>query len=112
MRSYIKIYGPPINKAIKALEKIATDLPQVCIMDSAIVHSMPSGYENIRQYFEVDWPSERCDTIISKYGEELGEYDFFFEWFKNPSPEELNDLIERIDDALTPLGCKYSITTK
>ena len=36
MISYIKIYGPPLLKAIKALEKIAVDMPEVCIMDNQI----------------------------------------------------------------------------
>jgi len=36
MRSYIKIYGPPISKAIKELEKLAIGMPEVCIMDYVI----------------------------------------------------------------------------
>ncbi len=55
---------------------------------------------------------ERCGKIISKSGEMLGDYDFFFEWFKNPSQAEINQLIEKIDEALSPLGCSYTITTK
>jgi len=57
-------------------------------------------------------PQERCSNIISKSSEELGGYDFFFEWFRNPSAEECNKLIEKIDEKLAPLGCKYTITTK
>ena len=55
---------------------------------------------------------ERCESIISNSGEKLGEYDFFFEWFKEPNMDQLNALIERIDEALSPLGCTYKITTK
>jgi len=55
---------------------------------------------------------ERCSNIISGSGQVLGEYDFFFEWFKDPSTEQLNDLIEKIDTALAPVGCRYTITTK
>jgi hypothetical protein len=40
MRSYIKIYGPPILEAIKELEKLAVDLPEVCIMDYVIAHDL------------------------------------------------------------------------
>jgi len=36
LRSYIKIYGPPVYDAIKALEKLAIDVPQACIMDPLI----------------------------------------------------------------------------
>jgi hypothetical protein len=120
--SYIKIYGPPILKAIRELEKIAVDMPEVCIMDT-IMTGVPDytsafsdpGYTS--DYFNqalgsVELKVERCDTIISKSGEKLGEYDFFFEWFTEPSMEQLNELIEKVDEALTPLGCKYTITTK
>jgi hypothetical protein len=120
--SYIKIYGPPVLKAIRELEKIAVDMPEVCIMntimtgvpDYTIAFSDP-GYTS--DYFNealgsVEIEVERCDTIISKAGEKLGEYDFFFEWFTEPSMEQLNELIEKVDEALTPLGCKYTITTK
>ena len=57
-------------------------------------------------------PLKRCGKIISKSGEKVGEYDFYFEWFKDPNQEELHNLIEKIDNALDPLGCKYTITTK
>ena len=59
----------------------------------------------------VEIKTERCDTIISKSGEKLGEYDFFFEWLEKPYTEQLNDLIEKIDEALAPLGSSYTITT-
>jgi hypothetical protein len=120
--SYIKIYGPPVLKAIKELEKIAVDMPEVCIMDT-IMAGIPdystafSDPDYTSSYFSqslgsVELEVERCGTIISKSGERLGEYDFFFEWFTEPTMEQLNELIEKIDAALTPLGCKYTITTE
>jgi len=116
MRSYIKIYGPPVVKAIKALEKVAIDAPEVCIMDTFIEAYMPAfdSREGTMGYFSGlgEIPIERCDKIISKSGEMLGEYDFYFEWFKEPTLTELNDFIEKIDEALAPLGCRYTITTK
>ncbi|MFH0748387.1 MAG: hypothetical protein V1915_00455 [Candidatus Bathyarchaeota archaeon] len=113
MRSYIKIYGPPVSKAIKALEKIAVGTPEVCMMDTILQWDTPNTAEETSDYFQ-PYPidKERCDKIISKSGEQLGDYDFFFEWFRRPSVDELNDLIEKIDDALALLGCKYTITTK
>jgi len=117
MRSYITIYGPPIMKAIKAMEKIAIDMPEVCIMDTVIARSR-SAFDDMTgtmAYFSsipADITVERCNNIISKSGEMLGEYDFFFEWFTEPNMEQLNGLIEKIDEALAPLGCKYTITTK
>ena len=120
--SYIKIYGPPVLKAIKELEKIAVDMPEVCIMDT-VMAGVPdystafSDPDFTSNYFSqtlgsVEFEVERCGTIISKSGEKLGEYDFFFEWFTEPTMEQLNELIEKIDEALTPLGCKYTITTE
>jgi len=135
MKSYIKIYGPPVLKAIKALEKVAVDMPEVCIMDSLISVGIPRilasdvssapvrDMSSVDRSFEV-WTrrylnssgipisGERCKNIISRSGGKLGEYDFFFEWFKEPDSNMLNTLIEKIDQALKPLGCYYKITTK
>ncbi|UCD45875.1 MAG: hypothetical protein JSV27_05160 [Candidatus Bathyarchaeota archaeon] len=120
MRTYIKIYGPPILKSLKVLEKIAIDMPEVCIMDTLIVSGLPdvgSGrlghQEDVSEYFSGigEITKERCDTIISKSSSTLGEYDFFFEWFTGPTMDQLDMLTEKIDEALAPLGCKYTMTT-
>ena len=116
MKSYIKIYGPPVLKTIKALEKIAIGMPEVCIMDTIIEAGPYASWdeeETMAHFSNVGVvPTKRCSKIISKSGEKVGEYDFYFEWFKNPTQEELNNLIEKIDSALAPLECKYTITTK
>jgi hypothetical protein len=123
MKSYIKLYGPPIFKALKALETIAVDMPEVCIMDTPIelglsypvTGSSPSGLstaDGVLSYFGGGISEERCDSIISKSGESLGEYDFYFEWFRQPSMNDVTMLIEKIDEALIDLGVKYTITTK
>jgi len=129
MISYIKIYGPPILEAIKELEKIAVDMPEVCIMNQVIQKDLsPSIARDLGgrtvETFDVTIPGffirrtgvvvdvKRCHSIISKHGKKLGEYDFFFEWHEEPETSQINDLIEKIDDALKPLGCLYTITTK
>lgn len=116
MRSYIKIYGPPYLKAIKALERISLGMPEVCIMDTILATYGALSSEETMSYFTplADSPidEQRCNRIISKYGRRIGEFDFFFEWFGDPTSEQLNGLIERIDSALSPLGCRYTITTK
>ena len=129
MRSYIKIYGPPISKAIKELEKLAIDMPEVCIMDYVIAQDIsPSIAKELdaskvsaeggsvpgffMQRTGIVLPVKRCHSIISKHGQKLGEYDFFFEWFEEPEAVQLDELIRRIDDALKPLDCLYTITTK
>ena len=116
MKSYIKVYGPPTMKAIKELQKIAVDMPDVCIMDTVIAQDLPQfdSVEGTMDFFggPGDITVERCGNIISKSGESLGEHDFYFEWFTEPNMDQLNGLIEKIDEAMTPLGCKYTITTK
>lgn len=129
MISYVKIYGPPLLAALKALEKVAIDMPEVCIMDTTIqvavgAPEIPGASfgagdisfdtpEGVMAFFGVDNISEeRCSNIISKSGESLGEYDFFFEWFTKPTMAQVEDLIEKIDTLLEPLGVKYTLTTK
>ena len=129
MRSYIKIYGPPILEAIRELEKLAVDMPEVCIMDYVIardlspqmarelggttVHPLDGSVPGFfMQRTGVILPVKRCHNIISKHGQKLGEYDFFFEWYEEPETSQLIELIRKIDDALKPLGCLYTITTK
>jgi hypothetical protein len=117
MKSYIKIYGPPVLKSLRALEVLAIDTPEVCIMDTIMVQELPQL--RARAHAVMDFFShvgeitvERCDNIISKSGGELGEHDFFFEWFVPPTQDQINDLIQKVDDALAPLGARYTITTK
>ena len=123
MKSYIKIVGPPIAKTIKALEKVAVDMPEVCIMSVPIEATLGTPYadtgfgglddaNSINTYFSADMPEERCDKIISKSGESLGEYDFYFEWFKDPSMDEIMMLVEKVDEAVSETGANYTITTK
>ena len=86
MSSKIKIYGPPIDKAIVELKKLAKELPT--ISNAAMSHSMdPSG-----------------ETL-------MGDFDFVFHWNKKPDETQLRNLISKIDEALEGLGCRYTITT-
>ena len=137
MKSYIKIFGPPILKAIRALELIAVDMPEVRIMDTIMVQGMPASIArdvgaspvqtrgtgslglypggSVRRYVsspDIVIPVERTISLISDAGESLGDYDFFYEWVHEPTQAQLFELISRIETALTPLGCKYRITTK
>jgi hypothetical protein len=51
-------------------------------------------------------------NIISKSGDMLGKYDFFFEWFNEPTQTELDNLEADIDKTLAPLETKYTVTNK
>jgi hypothetical protein len=129
MKSYLKIYGPPIIEAIVQLERIAVGMPKVCIWDTQILRDIPPNLARdiggravsttrtdwVKSYYgrrNVVISGERCQSIISSSGDSLGDYDFFYEWLEGPSTEQLKMLIEKIDDALEPLGCRYTITTK
>jgi hypothetical protein len=129
MKSYVKIYGPPMGKAIEALRKVALDMPEVCIMDPGIAAALDvpaaggmavsggatlDSMEGIQTFFggAAAISEERCGTILSKGSESLGEYDFFFEWFQKPSVSQVEDLMGKIDDALEDTGVRYTLTTK
>lgn len=114
MRSYVKIYGPPLYDAVKALEKMAIDMPEVCIMNTFLELSSGRHFgspQGLQTYFG-NISEERCGTILSKSGEKIGENDFYFEWFKQPTLEQLNILIKKIDETLTPIGVKYTLITR
>ncbi len=114
MKSYIKIFGPPIVEAVKALEKVAVDMPEVCIMNTEFTLGPPLAGEPLINYFGGPGviSEERCGNIVSKSRESLGEYDFFFEWFRKPTKDDLHSLMVKIDDALSEVGVRYTITTK
>jgi hypothetical protein len=103
-------------------------MPEVCIMDQAILnlsrglaedlggHTVETSESITSEFFmrrtAAVVPVERCHSIISKHGHKLGDHDFFFEWRETPEPSQIDNLIEKVDQALEPLGCLYTITTK
>ncbi len=139
MKSYVKILGPPLYKALKELEKVAVGMPNVCIMNTPISLGLSNnlakdiegytGYEKKASWHksldprlpEFAWryfnssgviiSRERCSNIISNSSIELGKYDFCFEWNNKPSIENIETLIKNIDTVLKPLGCRYTLVT-
>ncbi len=120
MRSRIKIYGPPLAQALDELRKIAHEMPEVPLYYHYILGRVPVSRSETA-------PLEDESKMVLGLGESfkaktkpsikeahsvLGEDDFCFEWESDPTPEQLRTLIEKIDKALSPLGCKYTITTK
>ena len=80
------------------------------------LHTLTEEAMSLRQeYFSslpIEISKERYINTISESKEMLGEYDFFFEWLTEHSMEQLNELIEKVDEALALIGCRYTITTK
>ena len=117
MKSYIKIYGPPILKALDKLEKVAGEMPGISFYYHYILGFIPVGKSTSGPISEEplgvgEKYKAKAKTLVSKSGYTLGDYDFFFEWAKEPDGEELRNLIEKIENVLAQLGCKYTITTK
>ena len=132
MKTYVKIYGPPLLEALDALQKIAEEMPKVTH------YHLLAGYEGVPVYpygagtyagVSPAVPPQPIPAVaatrvptgaieaathpaISKSGYTLGEYDFFFEWREEPTWNEIRDLIAKIDKALSPLGCRYTLTSK
>ena len=119
--SFIRIYGPPILKAIKALEAVAVEMSKAvavrfshkCVPYPRYMGSETRDWEqylkNMRKTYVDCYEPVR---IISRSEEMLGDYDFFFEWSEEPNLEQVENLIEKIDETLGSLGCHYTITTK
>jgi len=136
MKTYVKIFGPPLGEALDELQKIATAMPNVSHYhmmygyEGSFVSAgwTPTGEPRI-QYPSASIPEQRLSELlasrgaaapekkathplISKSGQTLGEYDFFFEWAEEPNWQQMRELISQIDKAFTKLGCKYTMTTK
>lgn len=120
-KTYVRIFGPPLLKAIKALEGVAVEMSKATeVKFSHKCVPYPTRMQSNRR----DWDSylknlsktyTDCyepEKIISDASVTLGEHDFVFEWASKPSMKKIEGLIEKIDESLTGLGVHYSLTTK
>jgi len=125
-RSYIKVYGPPILKAIRALEKVAVEFSKTTTIRHYDILTPGPPYPGVagiitRDVYsapiqdllpEIQIPVEEKVKLISRSSDTLGDHDFFFEWGKEPTKQEVLELIAKIDEALADCGCRYTIVTK
>ncbi len=120
-KSYIRVYGPPLLKAIKTLEGVAVEMAKkIEVKFSHKCVPYPTRMQSDRN----DWNSylknmkntyKDCyepEKLISDASMTLGDYDFVFEWTSKPSLKKIESLIEKIDDALADVGVKYTMTTE
>lgn len=121
VRSHVKIYGPPVLKAIKALEAVAIEMSKAvdvkfshtCLPYPTLSISDPNDWdEYIKNMQKTYVDCYEPVKLISNAHQLLGDFDFFFEWSKEPNMAEIRDLLEKIDKALGDLGCWYKMTTK
>ena len=108
-------------KALRALEQIVVEMSKKTAMrfysTYTIPPSIPDGTEDDEEYGHhilpgINLPASEKVKLVSKASQVIGKYDFFFEWGAEPSLEQVNELIEKIDAALADCGCMYTITTK
>ncbi|MGD2142598.1 MAG: hypothetical protein PVH79_03855, partial [Candidatus Bathyarchaeota archaeon] len=96
VRSYVKIYGPPILEGIKGLEGVAVELSKATKIKFR--HScLPQGYPGRIEPNTRDWGQylEHMTRtyvdcyepvrLISEAHQVLGDYDFFYEWAEDPN---------------------------
>ena len=101
MKSYIKLFGPSIDKGIDALDDLLRNLRKRFHLGERISHIVSI----------VD-PSIDLKTGEYLSHQQLGEFDFFVEWLTPPNVEHVRELTRRIDEALLYTGCRYTITTR
>lgn len=80
--SFIRIQGPSLTKALKAIESVVDEVENTNTLESL-----------------------KSSVLV-------GEWDYAFEWDHFPSLDEIHDLLSAIDKLVAPTGAKYSITTK
>ena len=121
VKSYVRIYGPPLLKAIKALEGVAVDMSNKtevkfshkCVPYPTRLQSDKNDWnaylKNMQKTYQDCYEPEK---IISDASMTLGDYDFVFEWTSKPSISQIEDLISKVDAALSGVGVMYTLTTE
>ena len=121
VKSYIRIYGPPLLKAIKVLEGVAVDMSNKtevkfshkCVPYPTRLQSDKTDWnaylKNMQKTYTDCYEPEK---ILSDASMTLGDYDFVFEWTSKPSIAKIEDLIAVVDAALAEVGVLYTMTTE
>jgi hypothetical protein len=120
-KSYVRIYGPPLMKAIKTLEGVAVEMAKKtevkfshkCVPYPTRMQSDRNDWnsylKNMQKTYKDCYEPEK---LISDASMTLGDYDFVFEWTSKPSLKKIEDLIEKVDEALADVGVMYTMTTE
>lgn len=103
MKSYIKLFGPSIDKGLEALNQLMKELRKRYQYGDMVSHIVSVIDPTI---------DLMTGTLIDRGFTQLGDFDFVIEWQQTPTPEQVRMLIRRIDEALLYTGCMYRITTK
>lgn len=121
-KTYVRIYGPPLLKALKTLEGVAVEMSKSsevkfshkCVPYPTRMQSDKNDWESYLKNLQNTYTDcYEPQKIISDASMTLGEYDFVFEWAeKKASMKKVQGLIEKIDGALGDLGVLYSLKTE
>ncbi|OLS16520.1 MAG: hypothetical protein HeimC3_54630 [Candidatus Heimdallarchaeota archaeon LC_3] len=94
MRTYLKLYGPDLLKALPILEEISTKFSEL------------SGSASLRE----DKSSKKVARIKSS-SVVIGNYDFSFDWHTEPTIDRVLNLIKEIDLKLLKTKVRYEAST-
>ena len=120
-KSYVRIYGPPLLKAIRTLEGVAVDMAKKtevkfshkCVPYPTRMQSDRNDWNSYLQNMQKTYKDcYEPEKLLSDSSMTLGDYDFVFEWTSKPSLKKIEDLIEKIDEALAGVGVMYTLTTE
>jgi len=103
VRSYIKLYGPSIDRGIDALDELLKELSKRYQYGDMVSHIISVVDPSL---------DLRTGKLIRGGRESLGDHDFVVEWEQEPTFEQVRGLVKQIDEALFYTGCRYTITTK
>ncbi|MHA1995644.1 MAG: hypothetical protein ACW97Z_13950 [Candidatus Hodarchaeales archaeon] len=79
--SFVRIHGPSISKALRAIEKVVEDVETTYTIQSL-----------------------KSSVLV-------GEWDYAFEWDHYPTMDEIHDLLASVDKLVGPTGALYKIST-
>ncbi|MBN2334497.1 hypothetical protein JXL21_02985 [Candidatus Bathyarchaeota archaeon] len=120
-KTYVRIYGPPLLKAIKALEGAAVEMSKAtevkfshkCVPYPTRLQSDKRDWDNYLKNMQNTYKDcYEPQKIISDASMTLGDYDFVFEWTEKPSMKKVQDLMAKIDGVLSGVGVHYTLTTE
>ena len=110
VKSFIKVYGPPILEAIKALEAVAVEMSKATSLkfshkclpypSQSSTRDWDAYVKNMERTYVDCYEPVR---LVSKAHQQLD---------KEPNMEQVEELLGKIDEALGGLGCYYTISTK
>lgn len=121
VKSYVRIYGPPLLKAIRKLEGVAVDLSNKteikfshkCVPYPTRLQSDKNDWNSYLQNLQKTYKDcYEPEKIISDASMTLGDYDFMFEWSSKPTLQQIEELIAQVDKALGEVGVLYTLTTE